>query len=67
MGVFDEIYFNCKECGERVYFQSKAAGGCGVHYWEEAPKSCLADIYMMSMTCAAVGIRCHRMHTTTCL
>lgn len=44
MGVFDEIYFNCKECGERVYFQSKAAGGCGVHYWEEAPKSCLADI-----------------------
>ena len=45
MGMFDRIWVNCPQCGERVEFQSKA-GKCGMFDYtlDNAPAWILADI-----------------------
>ncbi len=36
MGLFDDVYFHCPECGEIVETQSKA-GECSLStYWEDS-------------------------------
>ena len=45
MGMFDSVYVNCPECGQRVEMQSKA-GDCMLHEYElyDAPAILQADL-----------------------
>jgi len=52
MGVYDEVYAVCANCGERVYFQSKA-GDCsmGSYSPDDVPIAIAADLDGDSQGC----------------
>lgn len=56
MGLYDEIGFRCKECGEAIYTQSKA-GSCilKVYSCNKVPLVIAKDIHGTGIYCDKCG------------
>ena len=56
MGMFDEVWLPCPQCGEKTYAQSKS-GWCQLDAFEfdDAPARVLGDIVDEVQTCSKCG------------